>query len=143
MKKQVLHKTIRERIRSELSFETSRSGGKGGQHVNKTESRVTLVFNVKASSVLTFSQKERIERLLENRINQGLLRMSADSDRSQFRNKSIVTERFFDLLEDALKERAERKPTKPSKAAKESRIKAKKERQEKKNLRKKLRNYDF
>lgn len=122
---------------SELTFKTSRSSGKGGQHVNKTESRVELFFDVAKSQILTEEQKQKLFEIIPNRISQdGVLHIAADPDRSQLVNKKTVIEKFFQLLEKALKPQKKRKPSKPSKAAKEKRIQTKKKRSEKKLLRK-------
>lgn len=121
---------------SELHFKTSRSGGKGGQHVNKTESRVELFFNVQNSQILTEEQKQLIFERMGNRITQeGYLHLAVDADRSQLKNKKTVIEKFYQLLEQALKPRKKRVATKPSKAKKEKRLIGKKKQSEKKSLR--------
>ncbi len=123
---------------SELNFKTSRSSGKGGQHVNKTESRVELFFDVTYSQILSTEQKQRILFNLANRITQeGILHLAADADRSQMVNKKAVIEKFYQLLERALKVQKERKPTKLSKAAKAKRKQSKIKLSEKKYLRNK------
>ena len=126
-----------------MKFGTSRSGGKGGQHVNKTETKVTLVFDVRDSNFLTFNQKERIERSISSRINSGVLRINSEATRSQVRNKSEAISRFFSILENALKKPVKRIPTKIPKSKKEGRLRAKKKTQEKKELRKKIRKQDY
>lgn len=123
----------------ELKFKTSRSGGKGGQNVNKVESRVQLEFDVSASQHLTHEQKEIIYKKLGNRINnEGVLQVAVEEDRSQVRNKEIAINRFYDLLKLALQKRKKRKKTKPSKGAVERRLKKKKIKGEKKEMRKKF-----
>jgi ribosome-associated protein len=122
---------------SELHFKTSRSGGKGGQHVNKTESRVELFFDVKNSFILTEEQKQKIIEKIKNKITfDGILHFAVDADRSQIKNKKIAIERFYYLLETALKPQKKRIPTKTSKAVKEKRFKNKKIKSKKKDLRK-------
>tara|TARA_R110000868_G_scaffold11605_2_gene56698 strand:- start:26 stop:433 length:408 start_codon:yes stop_codon:yes gene_type:complete len=122
----------------EFEFKNSRSSGKGGQHVNKTESRVSLFFNVQNSNALSDEQKAKLSEKLKHRISQdGTLQIDVESSRSQHQNKKIAIERFFDLIEEALKEKKARKITKPSKAAIRKRLKEKKIQSEKKQNRRK------
>ena len=112
---------------SELSFTFSRSSGKGGQHVNKVNSRVTLWFDVTASESLTQDQKQLIRRRLAGRINkQGVLLLDADRRRSQGANREDAVSRFASLLRDALHVDKTRRRTKPSRGAKKRRLQAKK-----------------
>ena len=121
---------------SELRFETSRSSGPGGQHVNKTESRVTLVFDLVASSVLDESSRQRIIEHCANRISKlGEFRISSQSHRSQKANREAVIERFTALLREALKPLEKRKPTKPSAAKRRKRVDSKRRHSTKKALR--------
>lgn len=121
----------------ELHFKTSRSSGPGGQHVNKVESRVELIFEVQKSSWLDGGQKEIVLLKLKNRISKdGVLRLQCDETRSQVKNKEIVVERFLLLLKNALTPEKERKPTRPGKASKEKRLKDKKKLSDKKDFRK-------
>ena len=121
---------------SELSFETSRSSGPGGQHVNKTESRVTLVFDIEASTTLDDEARRRIVDRCGSRISkQGELRLSAQSHRSQRANRDEVIERFATLLREALAPVEERKPTRPTPAAKRRRLDAKRKHSRRKALR--------
>ncbi|MBR9833083.1 alternative ribosome rescue aminoacyl-tRNA hydrolase ArfB [Acidiluteibacter ferrifornacis] len=125
-------------LSAEISYKTSRSGGKGGQHVNKTETKVTLVFNVQNSNLLTAIQKERILLKLRNRISQeGNLIISNSESRSQLKNKELVTQQLYSILQKALLVNKKRKPSKPSKAANAKRLLKKKRLSEKKSLRKK------
>lgn len=125
-------------LSSEISYKTSRSGGKGGQHVNKTETKVTLVFNVENSNLLTAIQKERILLKLRNRISQeGNLIISNSESRSQLKNKELVTLQLYSILQKALIVNKKRKPSRPSKAANAKRLLKKKRRSEKKSWRKK------
>jgi len=133
----------REKLISELKFETSRSSGKGGQHVNKTESRVDLVFDVVNSKVLSYNERKRIESVLASRIHSGILRLSCQENRSQHRNKEIVTERFIKLLQNALIVHKKRIPTKLSKSKQKKRMNDKKKHSEKKNERKRVNKNDY
>lgn len=134
-----LSKYDRQQLINEARFETSRSGGKGGQHANKTETRVTLVLDIHDSNVLSFAQKERIQRNLNSHVKSGVLRISSEKHRSQSMNKNEVIKRFLATLENALKEQEKRVPTKVPKAQKEKRLEEKKRLQHKKALRKKVR----
>ena len=136
-------KYCRSVLLKECTFETSRSGGKGGQHVNKTETKVSLIFDVDASKVLGYHQKERLLTALHNRVSEGKLRMSAETHRSQHQNKSEVIKRFFELLDNALKEPKKRVPTKIPEVQKEIRMKNKRAHKEIKNMRRKIRKENF
>jgi ribosome-associated protein len=121
---------------SELTFRASRSGGPGGQHVNTSSTRVELTWDVAGSPGLTEAQRSRILRKLANRIdNEGTLHLTEGGSRSQHRNKEAVTERFQELLREALHVPKRRKKTKPTRASRERRLKAKKRRSETKRLR--------
>ena len=117
---------------AECSFETARSGGKGGQHVNKTESKVTLVFDLSASQLFDGTEKKLLEDKLKSHLHNCVLRISGERSRSQMQNKKYVITHFLELLENGLKVKAKRIPTKISKAKKESRLKSKRIESEKK-----------
>ncbi len=113
----------------ELEFTTSRSGGPGGQHVNKVNSRVTLRFNVRNSSSLTHQHKRQIIASLHTRVNkEGVLRLHSQKYRSQSANRDDLVERFRTLLGKALMSQRPRVPTKISKSAKARRLQEKKHR---------------
>jgi ribosome-associated protein len=122
----------------ELVFSASRSSGPGGQSVNKVSSKVELRFNVQASHLLTQEEKEIILEKLANRINlEGELVLVSQTERSQLKNKQVVTEKFYLLMLKALTPKKKRKPTKPSAASKEQRLEEKRIVSEKKAFRRK------
>ncbi len=123
---------------SEIAFETSRSSGPGGQHVNKTESRVTLVFDVGASTALDAESKQRIADRYSSRLSKrGELRVSSQSSRSQHTNREDAIERFAEMLRQALVPAERRVPTRPTKAARHRRVESKRKQAGKKKLRQK------
>jgi ribosome-associated protein len=115
---------------TEVTVRTSRSSGPGGQHAQKTESRVEVVFDVLASDVLTDAQKDRVV----GRVGP-VLRAVAQDERSQARNREIALERLATQLRDALRVRRSRRPTKPTGAAVERRLEDKRRRSRTKRLR--------
>ena len=123
-------------LQSEITYKTSRSGGKGGQNVNKVSSKVELNFDVTNSKLLTDEQKDLVSLKLENRINsEGVLQIVSQSERSQLKNKKVVLMRFYELMEIAFQVRKKRKPTKVPRSVIEKRLKAKKRKSDIKKLR--------
>ncbi len=129
----------RSKINKELVYTTVRSSGAGGQHVNKTETKVELRFYVEKSEALDDSQKKLVFEKLGTRINQeGILIMSNQETRSQQKNKKLVTIAFYELIEKALTPPKRRKKVVPLVSLPEKRLKSKKETSEKKKLRGKV-----
>lgn len=126
-------------ILKEVSYKTSRSGGAGGQHVNKVETKVAVFFNIAQSACLNDFEKSTLISKLKNRIdNEGILHLAVQDSRSQVKNKELADKRLIELIKNALKEEKKRKPTKISKAANEDRIKVKRIKSETKQNRKKV-----
>lgn len=122
----------------ELRFQTARSSGPGGQHVNKTETRVELYFPVENSALLNEEEKERILQKLQKRINaDGELMVSSEKTRSQAKNKEDCIAKFYDWIKKALHIQKKRVRTRPSAASVKKRLEAKRLQSEKKSLRKK------
>ena len=122
----------------ELRFKTSRSGGKGGQNVNKVSSKVELDFDVEASALLTDEQKEMVKIKLAKRISkEGILQIVVQTERSQLLNKEIAIRKFCELLKLCFTKQKKRIATKPSKQKKEKRLQLKKQVAEKKTHRRK------
>jgi ribosome-associated protein len=115
---------------SEVELRFSRSSGPGGQHANRSETRVEAVFDVEASGALTDAQKRRVLGRAGP-----VIRAVAQDERSQWRNRELAVGRVVDQLREALRVPRKRVPTKPSAAARERRLEDKRRRSEKKRLR--------
>ncbi len=119
--------------RSEIELRFSRSSGPGGQHAQKSDTRVEASFDVEASQALTEAQKRRVLAKAGP-----ILRAVAQDERSQWRNRELATERLVESLREALRVPRRRRPTKPSKAAVERRLEQKRRRSEVKRRRRRL-----
>ena len=129
-----------DKILTELDFRTSRSSGAGGQHVNKTETKVEVLFNVPLSEGLSDEEKQTIlEKMAASVTDDGMIGISSQKSRSQFSNKENAIEKLRLRLEKALTPVVKRIRTKPSKSAVEERLQEKKLISEKKEARKKPR----
>jgi len=131
-------------VSREIVFKTARSGGKGGQNVNKVETMVEGYFHVNHSQLFSEVQKEIIQKKLANKINaEGFLQVRSQVHRSQLSNKGEVIEKMNALLIHALKKEKKRIATKPSGSSREKRIESKKKLAKIKDARKKIRKGDF
>ncbi|GAA3963363.1 alternative ribosome rescue aminoacyl-tRNA hydrolase ArfB [Pedobacter ginsengiterrae] len=131
----------REQILKYVTFKTSRSGGKGGQNVNKVSSKVELIFNINEAYFFNEDEKELLKLRLENRLDtEGLLHIVSQEDRSQLLNKEKTVVKLVELIKKSLLIQKKRKPTKIPKSIIEKRLKNKtvnafkKERRRKPNL---------
>lgn len=128
----------------EFEFKTSRSGGPGGQNVNKVSSKVELRFHVQNSGLLTDEEKQLLQEKLSNYItSEGYLQLICQTERSQLSNKQDCIRKFYDLLTKAFTRQKIRKATKPSKAAQQERLSGKKQHADKKASRSRIRPHDY
>ena len=119
-----------EFIRNEVAFRFSRSSGPGGQHANKTSTRVEALFDVEASQGLSDAERRRVLTRIGP-----IVRAIAQDERSQLRNRELATERILEQLRAATHVRRKRQPTKPTKAARERRLEEKRQQSQTKRLR--------
>ncbi|WP_417368545.1 alternative ribosome rescue aminoacyl-tRNA hydrolase ArfB [Gelidibacter japonicus] len=123
-------------LQSELQFKAVRSSGAGGQNVNKVASKVELIFDLEASTGLNDDEKTLLKQNLSNRLTKGnVLLLQCEESRSQHKNKTLVIERFFNLIEDGLIIPKERIPTKTPRSVIRKRLKAKRKISDKKTNR--------
>jgi ribosome-associated protein len=135
---------IDEKIQLEFTFKTSRSGGAGGQHVNKTETRVELFFNVRHSEALSMQQKILLQKNLRSKLTEsGSLRIVVSDTRSQTRNKEIAIQRILALIKKELIIQKKRKQTKPTRGSVKKRLEGKSKKADIKKNRKRVKKNDL
>ena len=128
-----------EILKKELTYRTARSGGKGGQNVNKVETKVEMLLDVTASAAFDYAEKKLIFNRLENQISkEGILSVVNQTERSQLANRLLAEKKMIRNIEKALVVDAERKPTKTPPSVKRARAKDKQQNAAKKSTRKKV-----
>jgi ribosome-associated protein len=138
-KSESVGKVTVQHLMPELQFSTARSGGPGGQNVNKVNSKVIVKFDIGSSPLLTDDQKNVLREKLKTRITtEGVLVLSSQETRSQLDNKEAVIRKLDQLLAKAFEQKKRRKKTKPNAQAKQKRLEEKKKKSEKKAWRQKL-----
>ncbi|PHS67723.1 MAG: aminoacyl-tRNA hydrolase [Flavobacterium sp.] len=126
-----------EKIITELDFKAIRSSGPGGQHVNKTASKVEVSFHITTSLGLSEEEKERLQTKISSKItSEGFIKLTCSDSRSQHKNKNLVIDKLIILLKENIKQSKPRKKTKPSKTSIAKRLKSKKNQALKKTNRK-------
>lgn len=134
-----IEEIIARKLIKECVFKTARSGGSGGQNVNKVETKVELWFNISESEILTEVEKEILLKKLANKLEkETTIHLQEQTDRTQLKNKELLKEKFYKLILQGFKVIKPRKPTKVSKAVKAKRLDSKKIKGEIKQLRKKI-----
>ena len=121
---------------AELEWRFSASGGPGGQHANRSATRAELIFDVAGSDAVPGGLRDRLLERLESRLADGVITITADESRSQWRNRQAVRRRLAELLEEAARPPRPRRPTRVPRAAKERRLGEKRRRSETKEMRK-------